>query len=139
MSANQAHTLQARLDGYLAINRGTQIAFNKIKLNGTGQIELGYPGQVPQVFTCYQGDFCGYLLTGYNASGDHFSKSACNSPVNIVTWSGNGSYFNNQTGHVRAKFYSGENATGILVAYSKAAVAKVSPYSWNAVASIVVC
>ena len=138
LTVDQARSLQNRVDGYLATNKGTQVAFDKIDLNGTGEIDLAYPGQVHPNFTCYSGDFCGYQLTNYSTSGDHFAKSACDSPVNMASWSGNGSYWNNQTGSVKAKFFSGENATGTR-SYSKAAVAKVNPQSWNYVSSIEAC
>ncbi|MFG2329605.1 peptidase inhibitor family I36 protein [Streptomyces sp. NPDC048604] len=115
LSSTQAGNLQARVDGYLAKTRGTQLGANKIALpKGGGVLLLALPGEqrardldatntgLGAAAGCPYTYVCAY--SGENFTGDELRLYTCNYPVRIY-WSGTGSWINNQRSTLYAKFY----------------------------------
>jgi hypothetical protein len=68
LSCAQEQTVQKRVDEYLSEVGGTQVALNKIDLDGTGMMLVALPGEATArdlsrpraAHVCYGGDFCGW-------------------------------------------------------------------------------
>jgi hypothetical protein len=155
LSAMEESGLQKRVDVYLDSLGGTQIAPNEIVFGGADLL-VTVPGEqhardlsapAAAAVTCASGDFCGWQL--HNFGGDRFAQSMCGVKVKIpVGWwtatggSFQGSYWNNQTGHVVARFFGSDGSQNRP---SSTAVQKVSIFAWGSpiasvrVAGVIVC
>lgn len=110
LSNAQAEKLQEKVDFYLERMGGTQVAINKVDLNGAGAVVIPLPGQdrahevsasgkASALYTCAYGHFCAYSDTYYKGSViDMYYCQHYNMP-----WSGPGSWDNNQTTGTRAR------------------------------------
>lgn len=108
LSKAQAASLQREVDTYLTKNGGTQVGINKIQLDD-GVLLVPLPGEqhardlaIPadaQINGCPYYDFCVYSGTYY--SGNVHYWSSCTN--HQMTWSGPGSWINNQSTGTRAR------------------------------------
>jgi hypothetical protein len=140
LSTAQEQQVQNRVTEYLHEVGGTQVALNKIDLDGTGIMLVALPGEATArdlsqpnaAHVCYDGDFCGWSKA-YKA-GDFFSKYKCNSPYNIPrSWRSGmqGSFWNNQSTGTVAYFYGSADGKGTLNWTNKAKLYRYS-YPWGA-------
>jgi hypothetical protein len=111
LTGAEAKSLQQRVDTYLARAGGTQVAMNKINLDGKGEILLALPGEQRagegsgagvMLEPCREGNFCGYSEEGWH--GDILRYYYCAYKL-TMPFAGFGSYINNQTGGATAHFY----------------------------------
>ncbi|MGH4029629.1 peptidase inhibitor family I36 protein [Actinomycetota bacterium Odt1-20B] len=118
LTSAQTRAVQAKVDGYLKKTGGTQVALNKIDLNGKGEILVALPGEPrprslapagtkgAAVDHCldgpvYSGYFCAYEKDFYQ--GDETQMYYCQSyPMNYRR---GGSWINDQTPGRRARMY----------------------------------
>jgi hypothetical protein len=139
----QAASLQQRVDTYLARAGGTQVAINKISLDGKGDIVLALPGErhaweigtggVGTLAVCDPGNFCAFSQTELH--GDILKYYYCAYKLSMP-FAGYGSYLNNQTQGTSAHFYS---STGAYMYDSIGAVAVVRTFNWSYVYWIKPC
>jgi len=116
LTSAEAASLQKRVDGYLAKLGGTQVAANKIDLDGKGVLLLTLPDEakVRELGTsrgvsaqynwwdCGLGNFCAFKAQNY--TGDMLVYTLCAYQLSMP-FADFGSYYNNQTGSVSAHFY----------------------------------
>ncbi|MFE4973552.1 peptidase inhibitor family I36 protein [Kitasatospora sp. NPDC056651] len=113
LNGSQAAELQSRVDGYLATMGGTQVAANKISLDGGALLvplpgeararDLAAPGDVRGLAaTCPYTYVCAYQLP--NFTGATLTFFTCDK-LNPIPWGGTGSWINNQRSGLHAKFY----------------------------------
>ena len=119
LTGAEAASLQKRVDTYLTRSGGTQVAINKIDLDGKGEILLALPGENrareagaaspagAAIFECLVGNFCGY--SGQNYTGDILRYFYCSYKLSMP-FVGFGSFKNNQTSGASAHFYD-DNGT----------------------------
>ncbi|AKH83972.1 hypothetical protein AA958_19285 [Streptomyces sp. CNQ-509] len=131
LTTAQAAKLQNKMDRYVARTGGTQVAINKIDLNGKGVVLVPLPGQdrareisadgdVGALYTCNYYHFCAYSGTYY--TGSVIDMYYCRSYS--IPWAGNGSWDNNQSTGTRARMYG---SSGNLIYTTPGA------HSWDAV------
>ncbi|MER5887911.1 peptidase inhibitor family I36 protein [Streptomyces sp. NPDC001941] len=119
LTAAQAKSLQARVDGYLAGRGGRQVAANKIDL-GNAELLLALPGEQRAreltggsaklaAVACPYTYLCAYSKPNY--TGDIFMLFDCGVKTPIP-WSGTGSWFSNQRADLIARFYDGNGNVG---------------------------
>lgn len=122
LTADQATALQAKVDSYVAVTGGKQIAPNRIDLNGDGLLSVAVPGEAHtrslnigasadsvEESPCDYGEqraqdghFCAYDT--HDFQGDSIDAYHC-IKYSLPNWTGIGSWINQQTPGVRAKFY----------------------------------
>lgn len=122
LTTDQATALQAKVDRYLTATGGKQIAPNRIDLNGDGLVSVAVPGEAhPRSLTsgastnaveespcdygeqrAQDGHFCAYEFNDFQ--GDTVDAFHC-VKYSLPGWTGIGSWINQQTPGVRAKFY----------------------------------
>ncbi|GLZ37282.1 hypothetical protein Acsp05_09070 [Actinokineospora sp. NBRC 105648] len=127
LNAEQAASLQARADDYLAKLGGRQVAANKIALSGA-DVYLTLPGERTArtaSAACAYGHMCAYQSTYYY--GDVIDMYVCNDYG--IPWVNNGSWINNQTTGTKAKFKDNAGNVGWISpgAYTSDGNA---PWSW---------
>lgn len=111
LNTSQAAALQDTVNGYLATMGGTQTAINKIDLSAGGRLLIPLPGEQrardlsapdgPEEFCPYT-YVCAFSLP--NFWGTSLQFFTCNQ-LNRITWTGTGSWINNQRAALHAKFY----------------------------------
>lgn len=112
LTAAQAKSLQARVDGYLAKTGGTQVSINKIDL-GKGILLLTLPGEErardvaafgadAAAASCPWTYMCAWPRE--NFAGDGLMLFTCGVKTPIP-WAGTGSWISNQRAALIAKFY----------------------------------
>ena len=144
LATSQINTLQAKADEYLAEFGGRQVALNQIELDGA-TIRIALPGEAqPRKLSpalldphCDGGGadyrhFCAYRQTGFR--GDHIDMYDCRSYR--ITWSGPGSWDNNQTMGTRARMY---NSSGNLIFTTRPARSTDPNGNWTPVWSVRNC
>jgi hypothetical protein len=108
LTTSQVATLQNEVDATLAETGGRQVAVNRIEFDG-GAIQLAIPGEdtardlaepVGALHTCVYKFFCAYSAP--NFTGSFMELYTCGTYG--MPWASNGSWKNNQTTGVRAKF-----------------------------------
>lgn len=146
LTSAQAGQLQSRVDGYLARERGTQVAANEIRLAGRADLLLALPGRsiasrlgegvVPNAAGgCPFQFFCAF--NGPNFSGDVVIAFFCNRNAPVPFTGTNGSWSNNQTTGTVALF---KNASGTVISRTAAAPSsRSSGVNWRPVFDIVPC
>ncbi|WP_143047038.1 hypothetical protein [Amycolatopsis xylanica] len=147
LTAAQATELQAKADDYLAKLGGTQIAPNKIDLDGTALISLAVPGEdhprnlstaaEPDPCNYYEqvvkdGHFCAYSRPTH--LGDSIDMYHCQK-YSLPGWSGVGSWINAQSSGTRARFYG---KSGNLL-YTTPVPNSFDDYNWSPVWTIRPC
>lgn len=148
LSAAQIAELQTTVDGYLAKVGGTQLALNKIDLNGTATLYVAlsgedHPRSLAATFGAQATDpnctpgadflhFCAYRLTNFR--GDQIDMFACRRYT--MPWVGDGSWDNNQSSGTRARFYG---SSGNLLYTTPAPHSLNLSYDWTPVFSVVNC
>ncbi|MFG3223893.1 hypothetical protein ACGF07_03780 [Kitasatospora sp. NPDC048194] len=148
LTAGQASSLQEKVDSYLATVGGTQVAPNRIQLAGA-TVYVAVPGEDhPRDLTgtagavsydpCAGGGadykhMCAYRGTWY--TGDEVDMYNC-ARYYFSTWSGPGSWDNNQTTGTVARMYG---ASGAWVFSTKPAHSSDPNGNWTPVHSIVNC
>ncbi|MFC9246164.1 peptidase inhibitor family I36 protein [Streptomyces sp. NPDC057136] len=112
LSGAEAASLQAKIDARLAQGSGTQVAANKILLP-QAEVTLPLPGEkgvrdLDAAGGAGASELCSYTyvcaFSGPNFTGERITLFTCNSPYPI-SWSGTGSWINNQRAALTAKFY----------------------------------
>jgi len=143
LTTTEAASLQRRVDTYLARTGGTQVAFNKIDLDGKADLVLALPGArsardisrsasypwsvCESDWLCafsqedYQGDILRYYYCAYKLS---------------MPFAGFGSYVNIQTPGTSAHFY---DSNGSYMYDSLAAPYAPTPFNWTPVYWIKPC
>lgn len=121
LNGSQARTLQDRVDGYLATTGGTQVAVNKIALKTGGQLLLALPGEERArevspagadrlaAIACPYTYVCAY--SGTDFTGDVFMLYTCDR-LTPISWTGTGSWINNQNSTLHARFYNSAGNVG---------------------------
>jgi len=147
LSAGQAASLQQKVDTYLATVGGTQVAPNRIQLVGA-TVYVAAPGEEhPRDLTgateamidpcagrsAEPKHMCAYRSTGF--TGDEVDMYACGRYY-FSTWSGPGSWDNNQSTGTVARMYG---PSGAWVYSTKPAHSWDSNGNWTPVHSIVNC
>ncbi|MFI6643383.1 hypothetical protein [Streptomyces sp. NPDC050504] len=112
LTAAQARSLQARVDGYLAKTGGRQVAINKIDLGGGTLLltlpgeergrDLSVPGSKTAAASCPWTYMCAW--PGENFTGDGLMLFTCGVKT-YIPWTGTGSWISNQRAALIAKFY----------------------------------
>ncbi|WP_405058723.1 hypothetical protein OG474_39165 [Kribbella sp. NBC_01505] len=142
LTSAQATWLQSEVDRTMARTGGTQIAPNRIQLEGA-VVNIALPGeQQPRTFgtaaaacsnsTAPYGYFCAYKNVNY--TGSYIAMYRCGK-YKLPGWVNNGSYLNNQTPGTRGFFL---NQYDVLYEGSSAPDSG-NPYNWNPIWSIVPC
>jgi len=122
LTADQIGTLQAKTDAYLAKLGGTQVALNKIDLNGKAAVFVALPGEdhpraLPPQYGAQSTDvnctggadflhFCAY--SGSNLTGDQIDMYTCDRY--FMPFGSGGSWDNDQSTGTRAAFYRQDNS-----------------------------
>ena len=139
LSDAQAASLQRRVDTYLARTGGTQVAINKIDLDGKGVLlltlpgqkhahEIGAPNRPDATFAdCEVRNFCAYSAP--DLTGDLIMYYYCTYKLSMP-FAGYGSYFNIQIAGASAHFYDSNRA---YMYDSLAAFSSSSPFYWSPV------
>jgi hypothetical protein len=145
LTSAQTASLQQRVDAYLARTGGTQVAINKIDLDGKGVLLLALPGEKraheiaagsqpnASIFDCSKFNFCAYSATNY--SGDLIKYYSCKYTVSMP-FAGYGSYLNDQTQGTDAHFY---DSTGAYMYDSLSAPWSSPTFNWGFVYWIKPC
>lgn len=141
LDAAARRELQQRVDSYLAATGGTQVAANRVDLDG-GFVLLALPGEsrvrgaktgpVPNIAPgCPTQYLCGYSSPNYD--GDMFAQIRCGRAV-YIGWTGVGSYANVQTSGTRAVFVhdDGHRSGSVAVVYRPS-------YNWDPVNHVIAC
>ncbi|MFJ6622038.1 hypothetical protein ACIQOW_31225 [Kitasatospora sp. NPDC091335] len=113
LDGGRAAELQRQVDAELAATGGTQVGVNKIDLDGKGFMLLPLPGEKRARDLdggeagilgdpCYRGYACFYQYE--NFEGPSFNLYDCG-VRHAISWSGTGSWINNQPSKYRVKFY----------------------------------
>jgi hypothetical protein len=143
LSPALADAVQSKVDGYLATVGGKQIAPNKIQLDNA-TITVTVPGESrtrdltgsglkPAAAYCALHYMCAYQ--GVNYTGDEVDMYACKRYY-FSTWSGPGSWYNNQTKGTVAYMYG---PTGALVYKTPPAPSGDTHGDWSPIHSIINC
>lgn len=140
LTSSQASALQAEVNGYLAKMGGTQVAANKIDLNGKGVLVLALPGESrardlssstpQQTYYCQVGHFCAYQ--GPLFTGNVLDWYYCN--TQWMPWAQVGSYDDEQYPFTTTTFHEGRNGDE-----SFWAVTRNASFDWTPVLSVTVC
>ncbi|MFZ3492418.1 hypothetical protein ACODT5_04110 [Streptomyces sp. 5.8] len=149
LTAAQARTLQSVVDARLAQEGGEQTAANEVTLANGTEILLVLPGETyardldaaPRAAgtlaaptSCGSYTFCAYR--GENFSGEVKRQKVCSETINVSTWTGNGSWSNNQSSGTRAKMYG---SAGDLRYTTPGAYSEDRSGSWNTIFKIDAC
>lgn len=150
LSAAQSRTLQAQVDAQLAQEGGAQTAANEVTLANGTEILLVLPGETyardldgtaPRTAStlaapasCGSYTFCAY--TGANFTGTVKRQRLCSETIDVRTWTGTGSWSNNQSSGTRAKMYG---SAGELRYTTPGAYSEDRSGSWNTIHKIDAC
>ncbi len=147
LTSAQAAALQAKVDRDLSATSGKQVAPNRIQFDG-GMLYIALPGEVhprnlqPGVVAPHDpcagggadyGHMCAYSKT--NFTGSEIDMYACKRYY-VSTWSGNGSWDNNQTAKTDAYFYG---PTGDYLDDTGPAPSRDASGDWSVVHSVINC
>lgn len=147
LTSSQAATLQARVDSYLAKAGGVQVAANEVSVPG-GDVLFALPGEkrarhidgasngsVTPMVSCAYHYICG--TSGQDYTGDVVTASHCGTDVEVPdSFTGYGSWINNQTPGVKAYF---KNKSHSKIYTTAAAYSYNSSYNWKPVWYIDAC
>jgi hypothetical protein len=148
LTAVQTSKLQAKADKYLSELGGTQVALNKIDLNGKASVFIALPGEDhPRELQSQYGaqatdvnctggadylHFCAY--SGSNFGGDQIDMYTCGRY--FMPFGSGGSWDNNQTAGTQAAFYRQDNS---LIHYTAGAHSLNLHADWLPVYWVVNC
>jgi hypothetical protein len=140
LSRGEANALQAKVDRYLARQDGRQVSANEIALADGAKLTVTVPGEryVREMSTsaasraaaqweCDYTYFCMFRQT--LGMGDRLALYHCQDYA-LQNWTGDGSYYNNQTPGTRALF---KNQNRNVIHTTLGAPFSVASYDWTPV------
>ncbi|MDG4857669.1 peptidase inhibitor family I36 protein [Streptomyces sp. T-3] len=147
LTGAEARTLQNSINAQIRESGGTQTAANEIALPDGSEMLFPLPGEkhardldtpvqtngTRAPSSCGSYTFCAY--SGTNFTGTVKRQKLCNEPMDI-TWSGNGSWSNNQSSGTRARMYG---SSGQLIYTTPGAYSEDRSGSWTPVHKVDAC
>ncbi|MFI6588339.1 hypothetical protein [Embleya sp. NPDC050493] len=154
LTAAQTSALQTEVDGYLKTMGGTQVALNKIDLDGKGEVLVALPGEAhPHDFasgdgnrvaadpcttgTGASGNFCAYQRDSYQ--GTRIDMWQCDTRYYVSTWGSGGSWINDQTRNQESRRARMYNPSGTLIYTTPVAYSSDPHGDWNPVRYVIPC
>ncbi|MFK4070815.1 hypothetical protein [Streptomyces sp. NPDC029674] len=154
LTSAQTTALQADVDRYLKKMGGTQVALNKIDLNGKGEVLVALPGEAhPRDFASgngmraaadpcldvpgVSGNFCAYQKNEFQ--GTIIKMRQCNTKYYVSTWGAGGSWVNDQTRNVESRRARMYNPSGTLVYKTPRAYSSDAYGDWRPVRYVIPC
>lgn len=150
LTSAQSRALQADVDARLAREGGVQTAANEITLANGTEILLVLPGEtyardldaparrnagtLAAPSSCGSYTFCAYR--GANFTGEVKRQKLCSETIDVSSWTGTGSWSNNQSSGTRARMYGG---SGELRYTTPGAYSEDRSGSWNTIFKIDAC
>ncbi|MEU6062491.1 hypothetical protein [Streptomyces sp. NPDC047097] len=149
----QTTALQSEVNGYLKGMGGTQVALNKIDLDGRGEVLVALPGEArPRDFASgdgtrvvadpclapgVSGNFCAYKESGFE--GTRITMWQCGTRYYVSTWGRGGSWINDQTRGLESRRARMYNPNGTLIYRTPVPYSSDSTGDWQPVRSVIPC
>ncbi|WP_033329312.1 hypothetical protein [Streptomyces yerevanensis] len=154
LTSAQTTALQADVDRYLKKMGGTQVALNKIDLNGKGEVLVALPGEAhPRDFASgngmriaadpcpgvpgVSGNFCAFQRKEFR--GTWIKMRQCNTKYYVSTWGRGGSWINDQTRNLESRRARMYKPNGTLEYKTPRAYSSDLYADWNPVRYVIPC
>ncbi|MFJ8636381.1 hypothetical protein [Streptomyces sp. NPDC093568] len=153
LTGEQTTALQADVDRYLKKMGGTQVALNKIDLNGRGEVLVALPGEDhPRDFASgngmraaadpclspgVSGNFCAYRKDDFK--GTRIDMFRCNTKYYVSTWGRGGSWINDQTRDLESRRARMYNPSGHMIYKTPRAYSEDRHGDWMPVRYVIPC